>query len=50
VESPDRPVAIDALTDLGTGKASLAQAKEHQRCLSNTWCYKQMRRMVRLPA
>ena len=50
MESPERAVTIDALTDLDTGKASLTQAKESQRCLSNTWCCKRMRRMVRLPA
>jgi hypothetical protein len=31
-------------------KVYLAQAKESQRCLSNTWCCKRRRRMVRLPA
>lgn len=30
-------------------KAYLAQAKESQRCLSNIWCCKRRRRMVRLP-
>ena len=50
MESPERAVTIDALTNLDTGKASLTQAKESQRCLSNTWCCKQMRRRVRLPA
>jgi hypothetical protein len=58
MESPKRSVTIDALTELGTGqeiivetmKAYLAQAKESPRCLSNTWCCKRMRRMVRSPA
>jgi hypothetical protein len=31
-------------------KVYLAQPKESQRCLSNTWCCKRMRRMVPLPA
>jgi hypothetical protein len=31
-------------------KVYLAQAKESQRWLSNTWCCKRRRRMVRLPA
>jgi hypothetical protein len=50
MESPQRSVTIDALTDLDTGKTYLAQAKESQRCLSNTWCCKRRRRMGRLPA
>jgi hypothetical protein len=31
-------------------KAYFAQAKESQRWLSNTWCCKRRRRVVRLPA
>jgi hypothetical protein len=45
MESPERSVTIEALTDLDPEKASLAQAKESHRCLSNTWCCKRMRRM-----
>jgi MarR family len=50
VDRADRPASIDALTDFDTGKASRAQAKESPRWLSNTWCCKRKRRMVRLPA
>jgi hypothetical protein len=58
MESPQRVVTIDALTNLDTGQdiivetmtAYLAQVKESQRCLSNTWCCKRRRRMVRSPA
>jgi hypothetical protein len=45
-----RSVTSDALTDLATGKVSLAQAKESPPCLSNTSCCERRRRMVRLPA
>jgi DNA-binding transcriptional MocR family regulator len=48
-EDPPAPVQRP-VQSLDTGKASLAQAKESPRCLSNTWCCKQMRRRVRLPA
>jgi hypothetical protein len=58
VDSPQQSVTIDALTGLDTGqerlvetmKAYLAQAKESPQWLSNTWCCKRRRRMVRSPA
>jgi hypothetical protein len=58
MESPQRSVTLNALTGLDTGQeiivetitADLAQAKESHRWLSNIWCCKRMRSMVRSPA